>query len=136
MKKEEFPTFLNEQPTIIFGRTGRELLIIAIGLGMAYISWLRLGSVIHGNGLGTGIVKVVISLIVVAIAATIAFVKVATRTLEEWGFIWLFYTIVPKTYIYLPEEEGEPSNEESDEQKKRTQVKKYSINDDDDFSDD
>ena len=32
MQKEEFPTFLNEQPTIIFGRTGRELLIIVCGI--------------------------------------------------------------------------------------------------------
>jgi hypothetical protein len=40
MKKEEFPTFLNEQPTVVFGRTTRELLIISIGLAGGYLIWL------------------------------------------------------------------------------------------------
>jgi len=39
MNKEEFPTFLNEQPKVIFGRTGRELLIIVLGIIGAYTLW-------------------------------------------------------------------------------------------------
>jgi hypothetical protein len=39
VQKEEFPTFLNEQPTIIFGRTGRELLIIVCGIVTGYTTW-------------------------------------------------------------------------------------------------
>ncbi len=41
MKKEEFPTFLNEQPTVVFGRTTRELLVILVGLTGAYLVWTK-----------------------------------------------------------------------------------------------
>ncbi len=134
MKKEEFPTFLNEQPTIIFGRTGRELLIIAIGLGMAYITWLRLGEIIHGNSIEVGVVKAILSAIVVVIAGGIAFANIATRPVEEWAFVWLFYALIPKVYLYLPEEEGEPASEQSSAKKK--DLLKQQANADDDFADD
>lgn len=104
MKKEEFPTFLNEQPTIIFGRTGRELLVIVIGLAFGYLSWVSLGSFIGGNILLSNIVKGVIVAIIIVGAAVVAFFKVATRPLEEWAFVWLFYSIIPKIYLYVPEE--------------------------------
>jgi hypothetical protein len=106
MKKEEFPTFLNEQPTIIFGRTGRELLIIAVGLGLAYLSWLRIGSIVPGSPLATTILKGILAAIIVVGGVIVAFVKVATRPLEEWAFVWLFYVITPKTYFYMPVEES------------------------------
>jgi hypothetical protein len=106
MKKEEFPTFLNEKPTIIFGRTGRELVIIMIGLGIAYLFWLRLGNFVHGSVILSDIAKGILAAIVVVIAIIIAFVKVATRQLEEWAFVWLFYTIIPKVYVFLPNEES------------------------------
>jgi hypothetical protein len=106
MKKEEFPTFLNEQPTIIFGRTGRELLVIAIGLGLAYFSWLRIGSLVPGSPLATNFIKGLLAAILAVGGVVVAFVKVATRPLEEWAFVWLFYIITPKTYFYMPVEES------------------------------
>lgn len=113
MKKEEFPTFLNEQPTIIFNRTGRELLLMAVGATLAYSSWIDLGNVVHGNALLVNLVKGLVALIVVVIALLIAFIKVATRPLEEWAIVWLLYALIPKVYIYMPVEESAQLDEQS-----------------------
>jgi hypothetical protein len=113
MKKEEFPTFLNEQPTIIFNRTGRELLLMAVGATLAYSSWIDLGNVIHGNIIVATLVKVLVALIIVVAALLIAFIKVATRPLEEWAAVWLFYVLIPKVYIYTPMEESTQLDEQS-----------------------
>lgn len=101
MKREEFPTFLNEQPTIIFNRTGRELLVIVIGLGAAYLSWLRFGN-FAGNIIVSDILKGMFAAIVIIVGLIVAFVKVATRPLEEWAFVWIFYMLIPKVYLYMP----------------------------------
>ncbi|HTK08389.1 MAG TPA: PrgI family protein [Ktedonobacteraceae bacterium] len=113
MKKEEFPTFLNEQPTIIFNRTGRELLLIAVGAAVAFSSWVDLGNVVHGPLVVVNLVKGLVALLVVVIALLIAFVKVATRPLEEWAIVWLFYVLIPKVYIYTPVEESVQIDEQS-----------------------
>ena len=132
MKKEEFPTFLNERPAIIFGRDGRQLLILGIGLALAYLSWLRLGFFVHGNVIASDIAKGIIAAILIVSAAILAFVKVAARPLEEWAFIWLFYLVTPKVLLYIPAEVGG-----SDErQKEKPEVKSYDAEDDDDLDDD
>jgi cell division protein FtsW (lipid II flippase) len=113
MKKEEFPTFLNEQPTIIFNRTGRELLLMAVGATVAYSSWIDLGNVVHGNIIVVNLVKGLVALIVVVIALLVAFVKVAQRPLEEWAMVWVLYVITPKVYIYTPVEESVQIDEQS-----------------------
>lgn len=113
MKKEEFPTFLNEQPKIIFNRTGRELVLIAVGATLAYSLWIDLGNVVHGNSIVVNLVRGLVALIVVVIALLIAFIKVARRPLEEWAIIWLFYMLIPKVYIYIPVEESVQLDEQS-----------------------
>jgi hypothetical protein len=109
MKKEEFPTFLNEQPTIIFNRTGRELLIILIGLGFGYLTWTSLSGFMDdllGDVIASNIIKGILAACVVAASGVVALVKIATRPLEEWGLAWVFYTLIPKVYFYMPEEES------------------------------
>ena len=106
MKKEEFPTFLNEQPTVVFGRTTRELLVILIGLTGAYLVWTNLG--LLGSGIGALIVKGLFSTVPVIGSLFVAFVKIASRPLEEWAAIGVFYFLTPKVYLYMPlEEPGE-----------------------------
>lgn len=106
MKKEEFPTFLNEKPTVIFGRTERELLIIACGIVLGYTLWQRVSKLIPGFG-GT-LLAVALAALCVILAFIDALVSVAGRTLDEWFFCWLFYMVVPKVYLYKPlEEEAE-----------------------------
>ena len=114
MKKEEFPTFLNEQPTIIFGRTGRELLIIAVGICVAYVSWIRVSTIFPPRSFIGIVLQVVDILICGVVALLVAFVKVASRPLEEWIAAFLFYSLIPKVYIYIPGEEGELSDEQNE----------------------
>jgi len=133
MKKEEFPTFLNEQPTIIFNRTGRELLIITIGLAVAYVVWGDLGHWIPGSSLALGILKGLIASIFALAGVIIAFIKVASRPLEEWAFIGLFYLLIPKVYIYMSTEESVDPANQSD---MRSLDRILSRTDEDDYADD
>jgi hypothetical protein len=125
MKKEEFPTFLNEQPAIIFGRTGRELLVIVVGLGAAYLSWLRLGN-FTGNIIISDVVKGILAVLILIAAGIVTFIKVATRPLEEWAFVWIFYILVPKVYLYTPSEVNILSENQDDQHEGKE------TNDDDD----
>ena len=102
MKKEEFATYLNEQPTIIFGRTGRELMVVAIGLSISYLVWEKLNAVLPPASTGALVLKVAASVIPGIIGLVVALTKIATRPLEEWAFIGLFYLLIPKVYIYMP----------------------------------
>jgi hypothetical protein len=114
MKKEEFPTFLNEQPTIIFGRTGRELLILGIGATLAYMTWIRLGLIIPGGGLGMMVLKALVTAIPIVISAVVALMNIAGRPLEEWAFAGLFYFLIPKVYVYTPLNVAELAEDEDE----------------------
>ena len=112
MKKEEFPTFLNEQPTIIFGRTGRELLIIICGIVGAYTSWSSVKGAVPG--IGGGLLSWFIAIVIVVSSLVIALTNIGSRPLEEWVVVWLTYVVMPRVYMYQPLEE-EIDEEQSDE---------------------
>jgi hypothetical protein len=114
MKKEEFPTFLNEQPTVVFGRTTRELLIIAVGLASGYLCWQHINL---DNVFLAVILRVICITLCVGLAVIVAFVKVSTRPLEEWAIVGFSYLVLPKVYLYIPPEEergGEVEEEQAD----------------------
>jgi hypothetical protein len=111
MKKEEFPTFLNEQPTVVFGRTTRELLIILVGLTGAYLVWTNVGALIPGPDIGVMFIKGLLAIVPLIGSILVAFVKIASRPLEEWAAIGVFYFLTPKVYLYMPLEE--PGEDES-----------------------
>jgi len=102
-KKEEFPTFLNEQPTIIFGRTGRQLLIMVLGMVGGSTLWGAIKD--FRPGIGWAILTWTLTSIPILISLVVALVPVAERGLEEWFFVWLFYSMTPKLYLYLAAEE-------------------------------
>jgi hypothetical protein len=106
MKKEEFPTFLNEQPTVVFGRTTRELLVILVGLTGAYLVWTNAGALIPGPDIGVMLIKGLFSTVPLIGSIIVAFVKIASRPLEEWAAIGVFYFLTPKVYLYMPLEEA------------------------------
>jgi hypothetical protein len=125
MKKEEFPTFLNQRPAIVFGRTGRELIIITIGLSLGYLSWLNISSSLTSSPALSAAIKLIVAALFVAGAAVVAFIKIATRPLEEWALVWVFYLFVPKVFIYMTPEDtefdktGEKENEREKDQGRR-----------------
>ncbi|GHO93653.1 hypothetical protein KSF_037010 [Reticulibacter mediterranei] len=118
MKKEEFPTFLNEQPTVIFGRTGRELLIIVCGIVGAYSVWANMKDAV--GGVGGQVLSGFLAAVIVIIALVIALTNIASRPLEEWIVVWLTYVVMPRVYMYQqPEEEIDEdlTNEKNDSQR-------------------
>jgi hypothetical protein len=119
MKKEEFATYLNEQPSIIFGRTGRELMVVAIGLSISYLVWGKLNAYLPSANAGVLILKIGASAIPSIVGLIVALTKIASRPLEEWAFIGLFYLLIPKVYIYMAidvEELGEKEENAKQEQ--------------------
>ncbi len=129
MKKEEFPTFLNEQPTVVFGRTTRELLVILIGLTGAYLVWTNMGLFL-GSGIGALLIKGLFSTVPVIGSIIVAFIKIASRPLEEWAAIGVFYFLTPKVYLYMPLEELGESDSTNGTQ---YQLSKPGQGDEDDF---
>ena len=129
MKKEEFPTFLNEQPTVVFGRTTRELLVILIGLTGAYLVWTNMGLFL-GSGIGALLIKGLFSTVPVIGSLIVAFIKIASRPLEEWAAIGVFYFLTPKVYLYMPLEELGESDSTNGTQ---YQLSKPGQGDEDDF---
>jgi hypothetical protein len=103
MKKTEFPTFLNEQPTVIFGRTGRELLVVICGIFAAVFVYGSTASLIHNSA--WNIFCIFLGIGVVILSFFVALASFGSRPLEEWFFIWLFYALRPKTYLYKPVED-------------------------------
>jgi hypothetical protein len=100
MKKEEFPTFLNEQPTIIFGRTGRELLIMVCGAVLSYKVWDDIYSLLPSL-IGT-FLGILLAIIIMLFFIILALVKIGYRPLEEWIFSWFIFVAIPKIYLYKP----------------------------------
>jgi hypothetical protein len=131
MKKEEFPTFLNEQPTVVFGRTTRELLIILVGLTGAYIVWTNVGALVPGPDIGVMFIKGLLAIVPLIGSIIVAFVKIASRPLEEWAAIGVFYFLTPKVYLYMPLEE--PVVDESSTNLSQYQLSKSSDGEDDEF---
>ncbi len=131
MKKEEFPTFLNEQPTVVFGRTTRELLIILIGLTGAYLVWTNVGALIPGPDIGVMFIKGLLAIVPLIGSILVAFVKIASRPLEEWAAIGVFYFLTPKVYLYIPLEE--PAEEESSINLSQYQLSKSGDGEDEEF---
>lgn len=131
MKKEEFPTFLNEQPTVVFGRTTRELLVILVGLTGAYLVWTNIGNLLTGPDIGTMLIKGLFALIPLIGSLIVAFVKIASRPLEEWAAIGVFYFLTPKVYLYMPLEE--PAESESSLNMSQYQLTKPGEGEDDEY---
>lgn len=100
MQKEEIPTFLNEQPKVIFGRTGRELLIIVCGIVGGYSLWGSIQSLFPDAW--WSVASIIIAFIPVIVAFVVALFPVAERPLEEWAMCWFLYITMPRVYIYKP----------------------------------
>ncbi len=111
MKKTEFPTFLNEQPTVVFGRTMRELMVIMIGLGLAYAAWSNLTALLPETNIGIALFKFLWVIIILGATGVVALVKVASRPLEEWALVGFFFFCTPKLFLYMPFDDDEMLND-------------------------
>ncbi|GCE49937.1 hypothetical protein EI42_01675 [Thermosporothrix hazakensis] len=128
MKKEEFPTFLNEQPTIIFGRTGRELLIIVCGVVGGYSLWVNCSELLPD--LWWMITCAILAGLVVLLSLIIALLPIAERPMEEWFMCWLLFVSMPRLYLYRPSEDVAEDEKPSKAKKKSP---KQQPNEEEDF---
>ncbi len=115
MKKEEFPTFLNEQPTVVFGRTARELLFIACSIVVAWNVWQATEGVLGSPG--ALFLRMTLAALPAIFGIMLAMVYVGYRPLEEWLFVWLLYTLTPKIFLYKPLEETVEQDERQQEKR-------------------
>ena len=98
MKKVELPTFFETQPTIIFRRTGRELIIILCGIALGYYMW----SCITSHSIAATVLRIFLMAIPIVTSVLVALISIAERPLEEWALILLLYAFTPKFYQYIP----------------------------------
>lgn len=111
MKKVELPTFFEKQPTIILGRTGRELIIVLCGIALGYYMW----SSIPSHAIAAVVLRIFLMAIPIVTSVLVALVSIAERPLEEWALILLLYAFTPKFYQYMPfdREEESQANEQA-----------------------
>lgn len=98
MKKVELPTYFETQPTIVFGRTGRELIVILCGIALGYYMW----SCITSHSIAATALRIFLMAIPIVTSVLVALISIAERPLEEWVLILLFYAFTPKFYQYKP----------------------------------
>lgn len=122
MKKEEFPTFLNEQPTVVFGRNMRELMVMLVGIAFSYIVWANISTLIPGADLAILACKILCVIGVLAGTLAVAFIKIASRPLEEWALVGLFYYCTPKIFLYMPFDDDEKPGSFSLSQREESQA--------------
>lgn len=111
MKKVELPTYFETQPKIIFGRTGREIIIVLCGIALGYYMW----SCITSHTVAASALRIFLMAIPIVTSVLVALVSIAERPLEEWALILLFYAFAPKFYQYMPfdREEESQANEQT-----------------------
>jgi hypothetical protein len=98
VKKVELPTYFETQPTVIFGRTGREIIIILCGIALGYYLW----SSITLNTIAATALRTLLMAIPIVTSVLIALLPIAERPLEEWALIILLYMFTPKFYQHIP----------------------------------
>jgi hypothetical protein len=90
-KTVEGPLLLKQQPKILFGLTGRQLLILTCGLAIGFSLWESL-PILQKSVVATGILGCVCTLL----SAILAFIPLDARPLEEWCVIILLWLLTPE----------------------------------------
>ncbi len=86
----EVPLLLKQEPTILFGMTGRQVLVMVCGLAIGFSLWQSLSFF-------QSLVGIIFLVCLCGIPAVlVAFLKIGTRPLEQWVFIVLAWMLVPE----------------------------------------
>jgi hypothetical protein len=110
VKKVELPTYFETQPTVIFGRTGREIIIILCGIALGYYMW----SCITSETIAATALRIFLMAIPIVTSVLVSLISIGERPLEEWALILLFYAFTPKFYQHTPfdwEEESQANEQ-------------------------
>ncbi len=93
--RHEIPTHLNVEDKALFGLSVRQVMLLIVGVSLAYGLWNQLPDLILPLRLGTAI-------IVFLTFAAVALLKPGQRPLEEWLFVVVHYASVPKLAVWYP----------------------------------
>ncbi len=118
----KIPLHLETDDTFLWSFTGRQVFIVALGLGVGYLIFSDLTIQVT---LFTMVLGVLLWVVVAAVAVVVAFVKRQHRNLEEWALVWLLYWTRPRYYITypFPETIDADDSDESDVQQKEEQTR-------------
>ena len=92
MQRHEVPTHLNIEDKAFAGLTMRQLMVAIIGLALAY-------SALSEAPLPLA-VRLAAGATVLLMTAAISFWQPAGRSLEDWAFVLLRYTSVPRVVVW------------------------------------
>ena len=92
MQRHEIPTHLNIEDRAFAGLTMRQLMVVIIGLGLAYaaVSELPLHVLVR---LATGVA-------ILGTTAAVSLWQPGGRSVEDWAFVLLRYIAVPRVAVW------------------------------------
>jgi hypothetical protein len=93
------PTHMAMPDRIVFGLTGKQLLITLIGCSIGYDIWLHLSALLMYGIVGL-IARLICSLVPAGVALSAAVITVAGRSLEVWALVAWRYLLQPKIYVW------------------------------------
>jgi hypothetical protein len=96
--KHRVPIHLDQPDRILWGLTARQVLVIAAGIGGAYLLWSSLSTLTAGIGGALAVGLVSVCIILIGIVA--AFVSPGGRSMEEWAIVALAFILAPKVYLW------------------------------------
>ena len=92
MNRHEIPTHLNVEDKAFAGLTMRQLMTVAVGLGLAYGA---------ASGLPLPVpAQAAIAAAVLAAVAVVALWRPAGRPFEDWAFVLLRYSAIPRLAVW------------------------------------
>lgn len=95
MESHELPTHLAVEDKILAGLTPRQILLLAIGIALAFSLWHRLVAWSVPDPL-----SIAAAAVVLGVALLVVHVRPDGRHLESWALAYLRYRSVAKVYIF------------------------------------
>jgi len=107
------PTHLRTPETLLsiagFSLSIRQFLLLLLGAALSYDLWLQLGKRgVLAGGVGL-IVRFLLAVLPVLLAGTLAFLRLAGRTLDRWAFLALSYLARPRRFVWRSIRYQEPA---------------------------
>ena len=93
------PTHMSLPDKVVFGLTARQLLLLLVGCSLGYNLWLHLSALVS-LALPGQVLRIVLALVPVGLAAALALISVADRPLEIWLLVLACYWQRPRIYLW------------------------------------
>lgn len=107
MHRQTIPVHLETKDTLVFGLTAKQVMVLSLGITLAYAvySSLPAGSLLLLGG------SLLVAAVPIVLALLVAFVRPAGQGLDAWAMIWLLFVFSPKTYLWEPLADDDDGND-------------------------